>query len=71
VYKMITLASFQNYIDANLAANYLRQNGIECFVADEGISRVAIVPGSEVRIMVAEEDLAQGATFLKNMQKNL
>ncbi|MBU0744184.1 MAG: DUF2007 domain-containing protein [Gammaproteobacteria bacterium] len=67
---MITLTAFQNYIEANLAGNYLRQNGIECFVADAGISSVGIVPGAKVRIMVAEEDLEEATSLLKNMQSD-
>lgn len=67
---MKTLATFQDFIEANIAADYLRQNGIECFVADQGISSARIVPAAEVRIMIAEEDQEQALILLKNMQED-
>ena len=62
---IVTAATFQSYIDANLAANCLRQHNINCFLADEYSSAGAVVPLSiEARVMVNKKDLNRSMIVL-------
>lgn len=66
---MITIATFSNYLEANIAADYLRQSGVECFLADENFSRIYGATGvTAIRIMVAEKDAAAALVTLQEIQ---
>lgn len=70
---MITLATYPNYLEANIVAGYLNANGIKCFIADENLSRVYNSVGAGVfdaRIMVTEADVERATALLQKIQKS-
>ncbi len=65
---MITVKTFANYIDANMAADSLRQHNINCFLADEYSAASSMAPSLVgVRIMVDEEDLNRAKLVLDEL----
>lgn len=65
---MITVTRYFNYIDAEIAANYLRQYNINAFLADEYSCNSAIAPLIiDIRLMVPADDFERAQELL---QKN-
>jgi len=68
---MIIVKTFSNRINAGLAADYLRQHNVDCFIADEYSSAVSIIPNSEIRVMVDERDLNRAKAILAEFAPEL
>ncbi|GEM_PF-5970420 len=61
---MVIVGIFFDFIGANMAANYLRQHGIDCFIVDEYASASVVVPMVEIRVMVDKKDLNEAKIIL-------
>lgn len=69
--KLITIASFSNYIEANITAAYLRQHGIDCFLVDENSTACAIATSVvETRLMISIEDCNHAKIILNSYPQN-
>jgi len=63
--SMITIATYYNIVDAELAKSRLEDNGIQAFVADEAsylIGYGAVIGG--VRLQVPDEDVERAKAIL-------
>lgn len=61
----VTIATLSNPIDANIAKDVLQREGIECFLADENISRIYPTSAFGVRLMIDEADVARAKEILR------
>ena len=66
--KLITIATYGNIIEANLAKIKLDSQGIECFLADE--NAVAIYSGAvgEIKLQVRQSDAVEALEILKRIE---
>ena len=62
----VTVKTFTNSIAAHLAKDRLEAAGIDCFLADENVSRAYPTGIFEIRLMVAEEDLPRALEVLQD-----
>lgn len=65
--KIVTLTSYTNSMEANIAAEKLKAEGIPCFLADEATLSVAwhlTTALGGIRLRIFEKDVAQAQTIL-------
>jgi hypothetical protein len=65
--ELITIASFASVLEAELARGYLQSHGIDVFLADENIGRIAnhlypIVGG--IKLQVSRKDVDRARALL-------
>lgn len=61
---MITIATYSNIMDANIAAGLLHSEGIECIIQDDpAASMIPIVPN--IKLLIADADAERAVVFLR------
>lgn len=65
--EFVTIAVFDNYIDAHIAMGQLEESGVHCWLKDE--TTLDLIPMwnqalGGIKLMVAEEDLEDAKTLL-------
>ena len=66
--KVVEIARFEQTTDAEMLANLLKSEGIDCYVRD-GISSSAIFPGSIIggaKVELLEKDVERAAEIMKD-----
>ena len=57
---LITIASFSSAHQAHHARTFLQEHGVECFLADEHLDAVYVVPGGvRLRVLASQEEKAR------------
>lgn len=67
--KLVTVATFNSYIEAEMAKQTLRDNGIEAFATGENASNVYPIPAVEgPELKVAEPDAERAREILESQR---
>lgn len=70
--KFVTLASFDNSIDAHMLRSQLERENIPCFILDENIvtlNPLATLGMGGIKVKVMERDLAAAEEVIRKVQK--
>ncbi len=68
--KLVTIAKFQSYIDAELAKQKLDDNGIESVVTDQNVANVYSVPAfGQASLQVFESQAKRAQEILESKEE--
>lgn len=68
--KMVTVETFDNYVQAHIKLGYLQQNGIDAFLQDEysaTINPILLNAIGGIKLQVNEADAQQAMELLQQM----
>lgn len=66
--KIVTVAKFDNSLEADIAKQILENEGIKCILQGQNFANVYPVPGlAKVELQVFEKDKSQAIMILKEM----
>ena len=67
--KIITIASYDSYIDADIAAQLLIDNGIKAAVSGGNTANIYSTPGiAQAEVMVFEDDAEKALEILRQSE---
>lgn len=62
--NLVVIKTYNNYLDANFAITFLKENGVSCSLFDENIA--TIIPFTQIKLVVPKEEVDKAVLLLNS-----